>query len=352
MPVYRDKATGRFHFEFDRRINGRRVRANKDLPKGWSQAQADAFERKENARLYAEATGVQSPRVTIDQAIAAYLTERAVQLKTADNLTREYAGMMWCYTGRLLEELPDVAREYVTHASVTAGERGRIAKKPTIARRVAYLRAACRYYWKSRRLAIPDPAHGLQMPEEGAGREEWTSRAQMLAIARKMPSRQFRGLFRLAYYTGVRQGELWLAALRDDVLMLPPRTKTGRPRLVAVPPRAWCCLRYMPPAGTQHGLVSAYRRARAAAKLPGLRFHDARHGAAVSMVEGGESLYVVGKVLGHSDPRTTQRYAQVELETLRRAAAKIGQKRVGRIGPTMGNSGAPSAESEAQVLDS
>jgi site-specific recombinase XerD len=64
--------------------------------------------------------------------------------------------------------------------------------------------------------------------------------------------------------------------------------------------------------------------------MPGLRFNDLRHGAAVSMIDQGESLYVVGQVLGHTDPRTTQRYAQVELATLRRAVDRIGRKRVGK----------------------
>lgn len=327
MPVYKDARLGRWRYEFDRRIGGQRVRATKVLPAGWSQAQADAFDRTESARLYAEATGTQPARVTIDQAVAAYLVERAAQLKTADNLTREFAGMAWAYMGRRIEDLPDVCREYVAKASVTPGRHDKLPKPATIARRVAYLRAACLFYWRTRRLTIPSPAHGLDVPKEGGGREEWIGRADMLRIARKMPSRPFRSLFRLAYYTGVRMGELWLADVQGDFLALPPRTKTGRPRLVPVPIKAQALLRYMPPQGGRWGLISAFRRARTAAGLEHLRFNDARHGAAVAMVEGGESLYVVGKVLGHTDPRTTQRYAQVELETLRRAVARIGKKR-------------------------
>lgn len=329
MPVYKDTATGRWRYEFDRRVDGRRVRATKVLPAGWSAAQADAFDRSESARLYAEVTGVQAPRVTIDQAVAAYLTERAAGLKTADNLTREFAGMAWAYMGRRLEDLPDVAREYVAKASITPGRHDKLPSPSTIARRVAYLRAACLFYWRTRRLKMANPAHGLEVPAEGPARDFHIDRANMLRIARQVTSREFRGLFRLAYYTGVRQGELWLASVAGDFLVLPSTTKSGRPRMVPVPPKAQPLLRYVPPTGTQHGLVSAYRRARKRAGLEGLRFHDARHGTAVALVEAGESLYIVGRVLGHSDPRTTQRYAQVELETLRRAVSKIGRKRVG-----------------------
>lgn len=329
MPVYKDAASGCFRFEFSRRIAGRRIRATKVLPAGWSRTQADAFDRRESARLYAEATGVQTARVTIDQAVAAYLTERAPGLRTVDNLTREFAGMAWAYIGRRIDELPEVAREYVAHASAIPSERERIAKPATLARRVAYLRAACRYYWRTRRMPIADPAHGLEIPREGPGRDRWASRAEMLAVARKMGSREARGLLRLAYYTGVRQGELWIAQVQGDLLVLSSATKTGRPRIVPVPGRARGALRYLPPTLTQHGLVSAFRRARKAAGLAELRFHDLRHGAAAAMIEAGESLYVVGQVLGHTDPRTTQRYAQVELETLRRAVERIGRRRVG-----------------------
>lgn len=49
MSVYRDKSRGgAFTFEFDRYIEGVRIRTRKRLPRGWSQAKADKFgtERK------------------------------------------------------------------------------------------------------------------------------------------------------------------------------------------------------------------------------------------------------------------------------------------------------------------
>ena len=56
MPIYKDRKRGTFLFEFDRVIGSvGRVRARKRLPKAWTQAQADAYDRKESARLYAEA---------------------------------------------------------------------------------------------------------------------------------------------------------------------------------------------------------------------------------------------------------------------------------------------------------
>ena len=43
--------------------------------------------------------------------------------------------------------------------------------------------------------------------------------------------------------------------------------------------------------------------------IEGLRFHDLRHTAATRMVEAGASIVAVSKILGHSDIRTTMRYA-------------------------------------------
>ena len=50
------------------------------------------------------------------------------------------------------------------------------------------------------------------------------------------------------------------------------------------------------------------------------------HVAAIASVGAGQglSLYIVGKLLGHVSWRTTQRYAHLSDDPLRRAAEKIG----------------------------
>jgi len=48
-----------------------------------------------------------------------------------------------------------------------------------------------------------------------------------------------------------------------------------------------------------------------AADLPGVRIHDLRHTFASLLVSGGASLEMIGKLLGHSQMRTTQRYAHL-----------------------------------------
>jgi len=51
MPIYRDKRTGRWRYEWDHYVDGRRLRKRRLLPTGWSRQQAEAFDRKESAAL-------------------------------------------------------------------------------------------------------------------------------------------------------------------------------------------------------------------------------------------------------------------------------------------------------------
>lgn len=57
---------------------------------------------------------------------------------------------------------------------------------------------------------------------------------------------------------------------------------------------------------------------------PPFRLHDFRHNFASIGVGGGMGLPIVGKLLGHTQPATTQRYAHLDVDPLRRAANLIG----------------------------
>ena len=60
-----------------------------------------------------------------------------------------------------------------------------------------------------------------------------------------------------------------------------------------------------------------------AAGIENLRLHDLRHGFASVGATGGDSLYVLGKLLGHADSKTTQRYAHLAADPLRAVADRI-----------------------------
>ena len=53
------------------------------------------------------------------------------------------------------------------------------------------------------------------------------------------------------------------------------------------------------------------------------RAYDLRHTFASVGAGGGLSLPIIGRLLGHTQPRTTQRYAHLADDPLREAAEKI-----------------------------
>ena len=62
------------------------------------------------------------------------------------------------------------------------------------------------------------------------------------------------------------------------------------------------------------------------ANLNDVRVHDLRHTHASHLVSSGLSLSIVGKLLGHTQASTTQRYAHLADEPLRQAAELFGSK--------------------------
>lgn len=71
------------------------------------------------------------------------------------------------------------------------------------------------------------------------------------------------------------------------------------------------------------GLTSFWSIARGRAELDDIRLHDLRHNFASMAVNSGVSLEVLGKILGHKNFSTTQRYAHITDESAIQAADNI-----------------------------
>ena len=67
-------------------------------------------------------------------------------------------------------------------------------------------------------------------------------------------------------------------------------------------------------------------KVRELADLQGLRIHDLRHSFASVAVSGGESLYIVGKILGHRQARTTEVYAHLAPDPVQAVADRAARK--------------------------
>lgn len=87
--------------------------------------------------------------------------------------------------------------------------------------------------------------------------------------------------------------------------------------------RLW--LRGMPLGINFEGVKSGFRRAREAAGMPHVHFHDLRHPCATIMLQFGVGLHVMREILGHTTVKTTERYAHVMVKPQREALAKLGE---------------------------
>jgi integrase len=68
-----------------------------------------------------------------------------------------------------------------------------------------------------------------------------------------------------------------------------------------------------------------YSRIRKVAKLDDVRLHDLRHSFASVAASGGQSLVVIGQLLGHSQPATTARYANLADDPVKTASDAVGK---------------------------
>jgi integrase len=159
-------------------------------------------------------------------------------------------------------------------------------------------------------------------------------------------SDRLRPLITLALNTGMRLGEIvrldWERIDWQRGVIRLVETKNGRGR--AIPMNATVRAALQPlrgdgiPSGPVFGAertVAAWQRhdfdrARAAAELADVRFHDLRHTFATRLVLSGVDLATVAKLLGHSTVMMTMRYAHPAPEDLRSAVAAIEGKELSR----------------------
>ncbi|RJE85462.1 tyrosine-type recombinase/integrase [Paracoccus onubensis] len=172
----------------------------------------------------------------------------------------------------------------------------------------------------------------LTLTENGRTRLLNVSRYQAAAI-------------RLLVFTGARHGEIlslrweWLdwTARRFNL----PDSKGNRRKPIMLNAPALEVLRgldmpkdgkgyvlrggsYTDPEVPLENLKTPWGKVRKAAGIPDVRPHDLRHSFASVMAARGDSLPVIGALLGHRDQATTARYAHLSTDPLRAASDRAG----------------------------
>ena len=147
--------------------------------------------------------------------------------------------------------------------------------------------------------------------------------------------------FRLLMLTGCRRNEIltlrWEDVDLDAGELRLPDAKTGA-RSVAISPSARRVLAKLPrlpdnpwviagtkPRARYSSLNNAWLVVRSRADLNDVRIHDLRHSFASRALALGESLPMIGKLLGHRKVQTTARYAHLARDSVKAAAARVAE---------------------------
>lgn len=205
-------------------------------------------------------------------------------------------------------------------AAVIKGLRGHYAAA-TINRSLSALQKGLHLAWESGVTPEDYSQHVKRLPENNQ-RDMHLTLEQVNALA-KHASPKVRAAIWIALLTGCRRGEI-LAIERadigeDSITIRAGNTKTLRTRIVPIIPALRPWLAALPLGLNFEGLKTGFRRAREAAGMPEVHFHDLRHSCATILLASGADLYTVAKVLGHSTIKMTERYAHHQVSAQRAA---------------------------------
>ena len=196
---------------------------------------------------------------------------------------------------------------------------------------------------------LDNPVKGIERFEEKR-RDRWLSDdelSRLLAVLANHQNQRAASAVRFQLLTGARLGEALQARWADvdferGVWTKPSHhTKQKRTEHVPLSGPALALVADMrdkadlseenlfPGNGTGRPLQDIkkfWKAVTAEARISEYRLHDNRHTHASHLVSSGLSLEIVGRLLGHTNPTTTKRYAHIADTPLRAAAERFGAK--------------------------
>src|SRR4051794_16100155 len=193
-----------------------------------------------------------------------------------------------------------------------------------------------------------NPVKGIRRYDEQK-RHRWLQDDELQRLVRVLdehPNQRAANAVRLQLLTGARMGEV-LSARKVDFdlnrgVWIKPSHQTKQRRtehlplsapaasLVASILRENSGSQYLFPGNVAGEHLTDIKKFWAAAirkaSIPDYRRHDNRHTYASHLVSSGLSLEIVGRLLGHTSPSTTKRYAHLADDPLRAATERFGSK--------------------------
>ena len=178
-------------------------------------------------------------------------------------------------------------------------------------------------------------------------RERFLTEAEFTRLAKVLDQVETKGgasasavaAIRLLALTGCRRSEVltlrWEHVSLEEAELRLPDSKTGA-KVIPLPPQAVELLDDLPrtpdnpwvipgrkPGTHLKNLADAWRLICERAGLEGVRLHDLRHSYASRALALGESLPMIGRLLGHNRMETTARYAHLARESAQEAAERV-----------------------------
>lgn len=190
-----------------------------------------------------------------------------------------------------------------------------------------------------------NPTAGIPLLEENNKKERYLTGAEASALIgalKESDNAMLQYIVPMLIMTGARKREVLDAKWEDlnieQRIWCIPLAKSGKARHVpisdgvlslldSVPHVEGCAYVFANPK-TKLPFVAVYcswHTARKSVNLADVRMHDLRHSFASFLVNSGRSLYEVQRILGHTQIKTTQRYAHLSQDSLLAAANEISK---------------------------
>lgn len=294
-------------------------RLERTLPVGATLADARALEVA-LGRARIDAAAGRRPRYLIDQTLDRWVESHARSLRSWDKDVRYRVEALRTHTaGKYLDAAPDVA-DAIKRAGLAAA-----LAPATVNRLLAILRRVCnlaeRWGWTREPIG-----RRIELVPGERPREVYVSPADVRALA-DAAEPLTRDVILLLALTGLRRSELLRltpADLRGDAIVVDSRSKSGRPRVVPMPPEAAAIARARVPIAMSVALLTKrFGLAREAAGLAHLHLHDLRHAYGTWLAETGADGPTIRDVMGHSSLTVTSRYLQSATESARLAVGRL-----------------------------
>ncbi len=282
---------------------------------------------------------------TIKEAAADFLEEH--QVKIAPRTYEEYRRLMRDYVVPTFgtRKIDDLNKADIARAHKEWGDKPRTANHAlaVLSRFVSWLED------QGLRQELANPCRGIKKYRENR-RERYLSSEEFIRLGDVLNEAEATGAespyviaaIRLLILTGARFSEIltltWEEVDLERGLLFLKNSKTGQKPIFLNEP-AKEVLATLPrltrnpyvivgnkPGAHLVNLRKPWSRIRAQAGIEDVRLHDLRHSFASLAAESGASLPLIGRLLGHTQPQTTARYAHLAHDPLREVNERVGAK--------------------------